>query len=229
MLTSNKLPSLPPLPSQLRRTPRVLLVTVGGLLTAVAMTDLYKVYRGWQTYSLTPTNEGFSFVAQEELDSAHLAYNLANSIGSTAFFFCGIAFVVWFHRMRRNAGTFEPAAFRLGPGWAIGSWFFPFVNLVLPYLIARSIWSVGARPAAEGKVTTWPLHLWWGLFVGNTLLGGVSNYVYNAAESFEEQRDALVLAMTANASWIVAAAAAVYFVIRLTDTLDSKVAAAQPV
>ncbi|MEU5402980.1 DUF4328 domain-containing protein [Streptomyces sp. NPDC005963] len=205
-----------------------MLMAVGGMLAVVALTDLYAIYRGWQVHSLTPTVEGITFTAQERLDDAQRTYNFAGTIQFNAYVGCGIAFIVWFHRMRRNAAVFAPNAFRQGPGWAIGSWFIPGVNLVLPYLIARTVWSAVSRPAADGKTVSWPLHVWWGLYVVSLLSLGLTGQIYGAADTFAGQRTGLLLLMAADVLDIVAAGMAAYFVIRLTDAMDSTAAAARP-
>ena len=43
-------------------------------------------------------------------------------------------FLVWFSRVRHNAGLWGPQ--RRSRGWAIGAWFTPVVNLWFPYQIA---------------------------------------------------------------------------------------------
>jgi hypothetical protein len=43
----------------------------------------------------------------------------------------GIVFIVWQFRYVKNSRVLGSSS-KLGPGWAIGGWFIPFVNLVLP-------------------------------------------------------------------------------------------------
>ena len=42
-------------------------------------------------------------------------------------------FIIWQHRLATNAVALR-GPLGLGPGWAIGSWFIPLANLVLPFL-----------------------------------------------------------------------------------------------
>lgn len=51
----------------------------------------------------------------------------------------GIVWIIWFHRARKNVEAWGPIFQRLRPGWAIGGWICPIVNLWFPYMIARDI------------------------------------------------------------------------------------------
>lgn len=44
----------------------------------------------------------------------------------------GILFIIWQHRHATNARSLAHRVDGLGAGWAIGGWFIPFANLVLP-------------------------------------------------------------------------------------------------
>ena len=130
-----------------------------------------------------------------------------------------IVFVVWFFRMRRNTGLLAPDRFRNGPGWAIGAWLIPLVNLWLPYRIAIDMWGAATPLPAEGerfRARTWPVNLWWGLFVFSVLFNRYDAAKYKDAETLTDIRDAVVQYITADVVHIAAAAAAMYFAIRLT-------------
>jgi hypothetical protein len=53
-----------------------------------------------------------------------------------------IAFLVWLHRAAKNVPALGNAKSKVeyGPGWAVGSFFIPFVNLVVPYKAVKEIW-----------------------------------------------------------------------------------------
>ena len=69
-------------------------------------------------------------------------------------------FIPWFHRAYKNLMTWHVT--RFSSGWAIGGWFVPFANLVLPYLIAKELASLsGPKQATPTKA----LHLWWAMVI----------------------------------------------------------------
>ncbi|HVT58890.1 MAG TPA: DUF4328 domain-containing protein [Thermoanaerobaculia bacterium] len=81
------------------------------------------------------------------------------------FIVTGIVWLLWLHRsygLLRFLGT---KVTRFSPGWAVGCWFVPFVNLVRPYQIVKELrlrsrnLNATAEPAPQlaGEVTA----LWW--------------------------------------------------------------------
>lgn len=90
----------------------------------------------------------------------------------------GAIWIIWQHRVRQNLEGQEGRRFRWGPGMAIGGWFIPLANLIIPFL---SMWEVvGATaevvpspdPRSERllrsgrKVLAW----WWVGWVGRLAL-----------------------------------------------------------
>jgi hypothetical protein len=68
--------------------------------------------------------------------------NTVTALAATVFVLylvTGIVWIIWFHRARTNVQAWSPAVQRLGPGWAIGGWLCPVVNLWFPYMITRDI------------------------------------------------------------------------------------------
>jgi len=83
---------------------------------------------------------------------------------------CIIAFCMWFYRAYRNLYAFGVAPAH-SPGWAPGSFFIPFLNLVRPFQIAREIWLGSAIEYGGGNGL---VSLWWGLFLGGNIVGNIS-------------------------------------------------------
>jgi hypothetical protein len=87
---------------------------------------------------------------------------------------CTITFCMWFYRVYRNLRAMGiTTAFT--PGWAPGSFFVPFLNLVRPFQIARETWmgseaSGSTEPAGSGLVS-----LWWALFLGSRIIAWVGS------------------------------------------------------
>jgi hypothetical protein len=53
-----------------------------------------------------------------------------------------VVFLVWLYYASSNLPAFghAPTEIRYSPGWAIGSFFVPFVNLVVPFLAMSELW-----------------------------------------------------------------------------------------
>lgn len=69
-----------------------------------------------------------------DADDAVVALLTVNFLATVA---TGVLFMIWQYRLAQNAELLRRAPLSLGPGWAIGGWFIPFANFVLPYLQIR--------------------------------------------------------------------------------------------
>lgn len=139
------------------------------------------------SWSLPASAMGLSKIAF--LTSAQLAWHLV-----TAIFF-----LRWFHRAYVNLIALGTPARRHKPGWAIGAFFVPFVNFVLPFLIARELSqeshaarlrrAPASNPAAQGIVP-----LWWLSFLLAVLLDRLGGgYLQRAADPESFRTGAYIL------------------------------------
>ncbi|MDN0199900.1 DUF4328 domain-containing protein [Streptomyces sp. S.PNR 29] len=219
MSSSSDLRPRPLLPGGVPRSSRGLLAAVSALLAVVALSDLFAVFAGARIHALIDEDHGFATAPQQDLDAAYSLYQTAGNLQVILYVPCAVLFVVWFFRMRRNTGLLAPDRFRNGPGWAIGGWAIPLANLWMPYRVAVDMWGAGT-PLPDGgepyRTSIWPVNLWWGLFVASALFRRYAGSRYEAAETLSEVRDAVVQYMAADVLDVAAAAAAVYFAVRLT-------------
>ena len=90
------------------------------------------------------------------------------------FIATGVLFLRWIHRANRNCRGFGAIGMQYTPGWSIGSYFIPFMNLVAPYQAMREISQVSADPRrwqaqAGGALLGW----WWALWLLSNVLGQI--------------------------------------------------------
>ncbi|MGW0659075.1 DUF4328 domain-containing protein [Streptodolium elevatio] len=95
---------------------------------------------------------------------------VSTTVSTVALAVTGAVFIAWFHRARRNVMWMGPDRPRLGPGWSVGGWFCPVVNLWFPARIAHDIWtgsdgSRGARQTSGPVGRTVLITCWWVPFV----------------------------------------------------------------
>jgi hypothetical protein len=83
-----------------------------------------------------------------------------------------VMFVVWFFRARINAEGHGWRQ-RWSPGWAIGGWLVPVVNLWFPFQIMVDIWQAGRPDEARANRPILP-GLWWTCYVPFFLLNTFS-------------------------------------------------------
>ncbi|MGW2016222.1 DUF4328 domain-containing protein [Streptomyces sp. NPDC001927] len=137
-----------------------------------------------------------------------------------------VVFLVWFFRVRKNAGVFAPDVHRGGPGWAIGAWFVPIANLWWPRSVAAGIWRASRRdPYGDGKgegESFALLNWWWVCWVLADVMSFFATSVYDDADKVDEFAAGAGFLMGAAVLDIVAAVLAILFVRRLTSMQHAK-------
>jgi Domain of unknown function (DUF4328) len=84
-------------------------------------------------------------------------------------------FLRWIYRANKNARALGAAGMQFTPGWAVGWYFIPFMNLWVPYQAVKEIWKVSANPAdwlnaPRGAILPW----WWFCFIVSGIAGDVA-------------------------------------------------------
>ena len=81
------------------------------------------------------------------------AVNDANALPAAMIILSGfvalaifVLLVIWLYRAAKNNEALGRQNPRLGPGWAIGGWFIPIANFVIPFIVMDDVWR-GADPS----------------------------------------------------------------------------------
>ncbi|MDQ4124918.1 MAG: DUF4328 domain-containing protein [Actinomycetota bacterium] len=85
-----------------------------------------------------------------------------------------VPFVVWLRRVYRNLGPLGTRSLRFKPGWAVGGWFVPFLNLARPKSIVNDVWR-GSDPELPREMIEPPegarvpayVNWWWGTLLAS--------------------------------------------------------------
>jgi hypothetical protein len=84
-----------------------------------------------------------------------------SAIVSLLYFATGVVWIIWFHRARKNVEAWLPVFQRRSPGWAIGGWVCPIVNLWFPFMIAKDILDDTERRTENSRRSRPMLLIWW--------------------------------------------------------------------
>lgn len=117
----------------------------------------------------------------------------------TAFIVTGIAFLKWTYRANLNCRGFGARDMEFTPGWSIGFYFIPIMNLYRPYLAMREIWTVSDNPLdwqdePGGPLLAW----WWTLWLVSSVLGQVSFRLSMRAETIDSLQVSTVASIISN-------------------------------
>jgi len=92
-----------------------------------------------------------------------------------AYIVTGVAFLKWIHRANKNCHGFGAQGMEFTPGWSIGYYFIPFVNLYKPYQAMKEIWKVSTNPTNwQNEGGSALLGWWWALWLISGFLGQAS-------------------------------------------------------
>lgn len=92
-----------------------------------------------------------------------------------AFVASGIVLLMWIYRASFNARQLGAEDMQFSPGWAVGWYFIPFLNLWKPYQAMKEIWQASANPANWRAESIPSLLGWWWLFwVASNLVANAS-------------------------------------------------------
>lgn len=114
---------------------------------------------------------------RENISMINDADQLVNMI-TLALMAVGIAsavtYLMWMHRAYRNLPSLGQHKLKMTPGWAVGYWFIPIINLFRPYQAMADIWK-GSCPEGiiPGSKSSPPstVNIWW---MGYIILGVVN-------------------------------------------------------
>ncbi|ELP66014.1 DUF4328 domain-containing protein [Streptomyces turgidiscabies] len=104
-----------------------------------------------------------------------------------------VLFLVWLARSRRNAQQLSPLASVPSPGWTIGAWFIPVVNLFVPRRLVLDIGRASSGSWEQRRGTTL-VNLWWAAWVSHTLMLVVAAQVAPGSIALVVAAEALMIA-----------------------------------
>jgi hypothetical protein len=111
----------------------------------------------------------FSQAAAESNDSRQQIMGILYLV---AFIVTGISFLKWIHLANSNCHGFGAQGMEFTPGWSIGYYFIPFINLYKPYRAMKEIWKVSTNPANwQNERGSSLLGWWWALWLISNFLG----------------------------------------------------------
>jgi multisubunit Na+/H+ antiporter MnhC subunit len=132
-----------------------------------------------------------------------------------------VVFIIWMFRAARNNAGLGREHPRLGPGWAIGGWFIPLANLVIPVLVMQDLWRGSTASIPRGDMR-WKIAdrsalvgWWWAALLLSLLQGAVDTE--DPETTLSDLRAADTLSIVGTCFRIVAAVLAILVVRKLTE------------
>jgi len=173
-------------------------------IAAIAYGSYWGTWKRWTTSSLGGTLS--DLVEAEEV--AVGAFGLAGIV----FMVTAVLFLVWSHQAYNSALSLGATETRWASGWAVGGWFIPLANLIIPKLVLGEVERIsdssnGVPPIGQrwqdvraGALSGW----WWAFWVAATVMlwvaSGIGSFVTTLTDDlFGAELAALTIACVAMA------------------------------
>lgn len=134
-----------------------------------------------------------------------------------------IVFLMWIYRAYANLELFGLRELRFSPGWAVGYWFIPFVNLVRPVQVVQEIWRGSSPAVPPDNPQAWTsergsvrVGFWWLFYLASGFIGAIGSFMETEAArvgDIPQLQRATTWLITSNAASIVAAIFAIFVVL----------------
>jgi hypothetical protein len=163
-------PSLPPYEQvSSRATVVVILLIVCALLKAASFASTYA-----QIELLSAAQAGSAVSAEAAQANDDRQQSLA-LLYMFAYLPSLVLFFLWLHAAHRNLRALGAQGTAFTPGWAVGWFFVPFLNLYRPFEVLTETWKASEPdepPGAGWRDLPWPriIGLWWGLHIVTGLI-----------------------------------------------------------
>ncbi|MFD7028662.1 DUF4328 domain-containing protein [Streptomyces sp. NPDC059917] len=202
------------------RSPVGVATAVSVLLALATLAALPQLFADYRLYASLTTfiDEGPTPAAMSGYAAADRFAAISYSLALSAQLPAAVLFLVWFHRVRVNAGVFAPEGFGRGTRWAVGCWFIPIGQLWLPFKTATEIWGASAQAAPDGswrRVSYGPVVAWWAAWAGSHLLFFVANRL-GASDYATTLRTSMTVSILGDLLFLASGVLAVRFVRKLT-------------
>lgn len=99
-----------------------------------------------------------------------------------------IVYCVWIHRAYSNLYLFGARGLRYSPGWAVGGWFIPILNLVRPVQVMQEIWRASSPAVRPDEPSAWQAEglsprvgFWWAVYLFSGFFATFAFYSQNHA------------------------------------------------
>ena len=131
-----------------------------------------------------------------------------------------VFFSIWLYRAYDNLRLLNPTRpLNHSPGWAVGSFFVPFVNLVVPYTAVKEVWQKSGPPdeaifSEPSPPASFPI--WWFFWIIASIAGNISMRV--AFNENVDEATVTTISIAASALFIIAAV----FAYVVVDEIDKR-------
>ena len=115
------------------------------------------------------------------ITEGYLTYSAVVGIGYALVYFATMIVAgIWIYRAAFNARAASPGQDAVRPGWAVGWYFVPIMNLFKPYQEMKKVWSATFGDG-QPRFFGW----WWGAWIATNILAQISVRIYQTGANVD--------------------------------------------
>ncbi len=163
-------------------------------------------------------------VPMERLEANDHREMLSAIAVGVAFLATGVSFLVWIRGASRNAHALESRPLKYSPGWAVGCFFVPILNLYRPYQTVREIWQASriSMDPVDTRYVPPVVGWWWCFWIVSNILGRISAATTEQAEGVVALRTATYVSIVESVLSMLAGALCVGVVRSIQSLQEAK-------
>lgn len=177
------------------------------------------LYGGSAIYSIAAINayQVGETAAWVDLDTVDLVAAVTGGIYALAFLVCVIVVGRWIYRVNKNAWQISDGM-TVSPGWGVGSYFIPILNLFRPFRGMCETWQASHAPGdPESVPVPGIMRLWWAGWLITGALGQASFRLGMRAETLDDFLTIAQIDAVGMVSDLIAGVSLLWIVHRLTE------------
>lgn len=160
-----------------------------------------------------------------EAEANDMRQGIAGGIFALTFFPTHIIFGMWIYRAAVNSRGFGAWGMRDTPGWSVGWYFIPIMNLFRPYQCMKEIWQVSGNPEDWQSQSGSPvLVTWWTIWLISSFLDNLTNFANKNDTSISALQHSTVISMISFVGGIAVTIAAIKLIRTLIQRQEALVA-----
>ncbi len=190
-----------------------------AFLGLFVLTDLVGLLSSWSQHDLVDQMANGKEPNKADIEANDDRQNLISVCDLLLFVPTAIVFLMWTHRASRNLPALGGRDLQFTPGWAVGWFFVPFLNLVRPYQVMAEISRESDPHRATGgfgvaKRTAAIVGVWWSIFIARGIIWRVAQVLddHGAQQTLDQLLILCKLVVVAFGVELVAALVAIFLV-----------------
>ncbi len=145
------------------------------------------------------------------------------------YIFALVIFLMWIHRSYRNLPALGVVGLKYSPGWAVGYFFIPILNLFRPYQTVKEIWKASDPNIDFTDNTAWryvdtsPLiKIWWFFWIIDNSLDRFVGRMSRRADTLKGFIDADWISIISDILAVIVAVLTIIIVRTISDMQENK-------